>query len=138
MKATTPLLLAVFLMPLAGVAQQDPRARLLEVLPGHIAADVMSHVGAAHAQRLPSGALVNVALEGITKGRSGEEVLAAVELLVGDLSRARDALDASGRAPATVSSKLRRLPCAWVSMGRPSAPSLDPSRPADRWPSRSR
>ncbi|MEX2473404.1 MAG: hypothetical protein WEA34_14540 [Gemmatimonadota bacterium] len=98
MKATTFSLLALLSMPLAAGAQQDPTERLLEVLPEHIATDVMSRVAAAHEQGLPQNALTNVALEGITKGRSGEEVLAAVELLVADLSRARDALGASGRA----------------------------------------
>jgi hypothetical protein len=98
MKTMTVSLLAVLAMPLAAGAQQDPTERLLEVLPEHIAADVMLHVGAAHEQGLPANAVRNVALEGVTKGRSGEEVLAAVELLVGDLSRAREALGASGRA----------------------------------------
>lgn len=98
MKTTTFSLLAVLAMPLAAGAQQDPTERLLEVLPEHIAADVMQRVGAAHDQGLPSAAVRSVALESVTKGRSGEEVLAAVELLVGDLSRARDALGTSGRA----------------------------------------
>ncbi|MDZ7778426.1 MAG: hypothetical protein U5R14_00625 [Gemmatimonadota bacterium] len=97
MKTTAFSLVAALLMPLSALAQQDPAERLLEGLPEEVAADVMARIEAAPAQGLPSDALAHAALEGITKGRSGEEVLSAVELLVGDLGRARDALRESGR-----------------------------------------
>ncbi|MEX2467889.1 MAG: hypothetical protein WD995_13350 [Gemmatimonadota bacterium] len=99
MKTTMYALIAALVLPLSANAQQDPTERLLEVLPQDIAADVLSHVAAARDQGLPPNAVANIAMESITKGRSGEEVLAAVELVVGDLGRARDALSASGRAP---------------------------------------
>ncbi len=53
----------------------------------------------ARARELPTQAVANLALEGVAKGRSAEEVLAAVELLVGEMGRAQDALQAAGRAP---------------------------------------
>jgi hypothetical protein len=97
MKTTAVSLAVALLMPLSAAAQQDPTERLLEVLPEEIAADVVTRIESARSQGLPPAAISNVALEGIAKGRSGEEVLAAVELLVGDLGRARDALSESGR-----------------------------------------
>ena len=98
MKTTALSLAVALLMPLSAAAQQDPTERLLEALPAEIAADVITRMESARSQGLPPSAIANVALEGIAKGRSGEEVLAAVELLVGDLGRARDALGESGRA----------------------------------------
>lgn len=97
MRTTSISLAVALLMPLAAAAQQDPTERLLDVLPAEIAADVVTRMGSARSQGLPQAAIANVAMEGIVKGRSGEEVLAAVELLVGDLGRARDALSESGR-----------------------------------------
>ena len=80
-------------------AQQDPSERLAQVLPPEVAAAVLERIEDARLRALPTGALANVALEGVAKGRSADEVLAGVELLVGDMGRAREALLTSGRAP---------------------------------------
>ena len=88
---------AVALFPLAVAAQQDPVGRLSEVLPPDMVEQVLGRVESARAMDLPTQAVANLALEGVAKGRSAEEVLAAVELLVSDLGRAREALQASGR-----------------------------------------
>jgi hypothetical protein len=98
---TRGALVALALMPASLTAQQDPLDRLAEVLPPEVAAQVIERVEGARSRELPTQALANLALEGVVKGRSSAEVLAAVELLVADMGRAQAALQAAGHAPAT-------------------------------------
>lgn len=93
------VLLLATLLPAGLVGQQDPVDRLTEVLPAEVATRVLEQVEAARARALPTTAVANLALEGIAKGRSGADVLSAVETLVGDMSTAQDAIQAAGRAP---------------------------------------
>ena len=93
-------LLAAVLLPVSVAAQQDPSERLAELLPPEVSAQVLERIEAAQGRELPTQAVANLALEGVAKGRSAAEVLAAVELLVGDMGRAQDALQAAGRVPA--------------------------------------
>ena len=100
MKRTAYLLVAA-LLPVSAAAQQDPSERLTEVLPPEVSAQVLERIETARVRELPTQAVANLALEGVAKGRSAEVVLAAVELLVGDMGRAQDALlQAAGRVPA--------------------------------------
>ncbi|MDH3272827.1 MAG: hypothetical protein OEN56_15920 [Gemmatimonadota bacterium] len=92
-------LAAVALLPVSVSAQEDPVTRLSEVLPPEVSELVVQRVEEARARELPGQALARLALEGVAKGRSGEEVLSAVEALAVDLGRARSALAAAGRAP---------------------------------------
>jgi hypothetical protein len=94
------LALAALCTPSAALAQQDPLERLAEVLPDQVREQVLARVAEARARELPEQAMANLALEGIAKGRSGEEVLAAVEILVADMGRAQEALQAAGHPPA--------------------------------------
>jgi hypothetical protein len=93
------LVAAVALIPMSVAGQQDPILRLSEVLPPDVADQVISRVESARAMGLPTQAVANLALEGVAKGRGAAEVLAAVELLVADLGRGREALLSSGRTP---------------------------------------
>ncbi len=95
----TFLAAALALAPVTVVAQTDPVERLREVLPPDVAEQVVTRVEAARARGLPEQAMANLALEGVAKGRSAAEVLAAVELLVGDMGRAQEALRAAGHVP---------------------------------------
>ena len=70
---------AVALMPVSAAAQQDPSERLTEVLPPAVAEQVLEHIESARARELPTQAVANLALEGVAKGRSAEEVLARIE-----------------------------------------------------------
>jgi hypothetical protein len=88
------------LAPAAARAQVDPLQRLAEVLPPEVADQVLARVEAARARDLPAQAMANLALEGVAKGRGAAEVLAAVELLVADMGRAQEALQAAGRQTA--------------------------------------
>jgi hypothetical protein len=97
----TLCIVAAALIPVSAAAQQDPVERLGQVLPPEMAAQVMGRVESARAMDLPTQAIANLALEGVAKGRSAEEVLAAVELLVNDMGRAREALQAAGHTPAS-------------------------------------
>ena len=99
MKRSAYILLVTALLPAGLAGQEDPTERLSQVLPADVARQVMDQVEAARAQALPEEAVANLALEGVAKGRSGEEVLTAVEALVSDLTAAQDALAAAGRAP---------------------------------------
>jgi hypothetical protein len=74
----------------ATVRAQD--ARLTERLDGATAAQVQQVVDSARKAGLPSEPLVQKALEGSTLGASGDRIVAAVEALHGQLSRARNAL----------------------------------------------
>lgn len=95
----TAYMLAVALLPVSAAAQQDPSERLAEVLPPEISAQVLERIETARARALPVQAMANFALEGVAKGRSADEVLAAVDLMVGDMGRAQDALQSAGRVP---------------------------------------
>ncbi|HUG38290.1 MAG TPA: hypothetical protein VML54_15135 [Candidatus Limnocylindrales bacterium] len=95
----TIYMLAAALVPVSAAAQEDPSQRLAEVLPPDVAAQVLDRIEAARAGELPAQAVANLAMEGVAKGRSGAEVLAAVEALVGDMGVAREALQAAGRPP---------------------------------------
>lgn len=80
-------------------AQTDPVARLAEVLSPDVASLVRERMEAAQGQALPGEAMAELALEGVAKGRSADEILAAVEALAGDMGRAASALAAAGRSP---------------------------------------
>jgi hypothetical protein len=94
------VLLATLVVPTVAMAQTEPTDGLLERLPPEVAAQVAGIVAEAGSRGLPEQALANLALEGIAKGRSGDEVLAAVQTMVGDMGRAADAIRAGGRPPA--------------------------------------
>jgi len=99
MNRLVPILM-IALAPAALGAQQDPVELLPEVLPAELAAQVAERIEAARARALPAQSLANLALEGVAKGRTSTEVLAAVDLLLADLGRADAAFRAAGRAPA--------------------------------------
>jgi hypothetical protein len=87
--------LAGLLMALpAGLRAQD--RRLAERLDPVTANSVQHLVDSARAGSLPTEPLVQKALEGSTMGASGDRIRAAVEALLAQLGRARDAL--GGRA----------------------------------------
>lgn len=92
-------LLLAAVLPMAALAQQDPVSRLEEVLPPELAAQVISRVEHAEELELPTQAVANLALEGVAKGRSADEVLAAVDVLVADMGRAREALESAADRP---------------------------------------
>ena len=102
---TTVMVAATLLViPATAVAQDDVISRLREVLPADVRDRVIARVEEALAHGLPGQAIANLALEGVAKGRSGAEVLAAAEALAGDLSVARDAVAQHGHqaAPAEI------------------------------------
>ena len=88
------VLLGFFAAVPAGLEAQD--RRLAERLDPVTAASVQHLVDSARASSLPTEPLVQKALEGSTMGASGDRIRAAVQALVGQLGRARDAL--GGRA----------------------------------------
>jgi hypothetical protein len=96
----TVCMLAAALLPVSVAAQQDPSELLAEVLPPDVVEQVLEQIEAARSRELPTQAVANLALEGVAKGRSAEEVLAAVQALVGDMGNAHEALQAAGRPPA--------------------------------------
>ena len=99
-KRTVLLSLLAALVPVSAAAQTDPVDRLAEVLPPEVASLVLERVEAARARAIPAAAIADLALEGAVKGRSPEEILAAVDALAGDMARASSALAAAGRIPA--------------------------------------
>jgi hypothetical protein len=74
----------------AGLRAQD--RRLAERLDPVTATSVQHLVDSARSSSLPTEPLVQKALEGSTMGASGDRIRAAVEALLGQLGRARDAL----------------------------------------------
>jgi hypothetical protein len=96
MKRIACLLFMICFVPAQATAQQVLSERLTEVLPPEIAMQVLAQIESAGQEGLPAQAMANVALEGVAKGRSASEVLASVELLGADLSRARQALESGG------------------------------------------
>lgn len=99
MKHIFLLLAAVATLPLSTAAQQDPIERLSQVLPAEMAEQVLARVEDAREMSLPTQAVANLALEGVAKGRSAAEVLAAVELLVADMGRALEAMQSARHDP---------------------------------------
>lgn len=87
------------LLPAGLLAQGLPVAQLEDALPEDIFVQVMEQVQHAQARALSGESVANLALEGVAKGRSGEDVLAAVEAHVADLGQAHDAIQAAGLAP---------------------------------------
>jgi len=96
-RAYTALLMV--LVPTVATAQEAPVERIRAALRDEVAAQVIEVVEEARARSLPDQAVANLVLEGVAKGRSGEEVLGAAQSLVGDLTRAQDAIRSGGRAP---------------------------------------
>jgi hypothetical protein len=71
----------------------------MEVVPLEVAQDVTAVVSDATSRGLPGLTIANRALEGVAKGRSGEEVRAAAHALSHDLVDARNAFLEAGRTP---------------------------------------
>lgn len=94
-KLFTFLLLAPGLL----AAQERPVERLRGMLPASVAEDVIAAVQDALARGLPGEAIAQLALQGVAKGRSGAEVLAAARILATELGAARNAIERSGRQP---------------------------------------
>ncbi len=100
MKAMERGVLVMLLVLMPGfLFAQEPVERLREVLPGAVGDQVVALVEDAMSRGLPGGAVANLALEGVAKGRTGEEVLAAAQLFVSQLQAARIALETTGRSP---------------------------------------
>ena len=97
---TRGLLAALVLLPVAALAQQDPVERLRDVLPESVVDQVVAIVQDARARGLPEQAVASLALEGVAKGRSGEQVRQAAEALTAQLTAARGAFDVAGRPAA--------------------------------------
>jgi len=93
------IVLSLACLPSAAAAQQDSMARLADVLPASVREQVLDRIATARARDLPERAMANLALEGLAKGRSGADVLAAVEVLVADMGRAHEALQSAGHDP---------------------------------------
>ncbi len=77
------------------VAAQE--ARLQGRLPDEVRVQVDALLTQAREAGLPTEPLVDRALEGASKGASGERILAAVRRLAGELETARDALGPGAR-----------------------------------------
>ena len=75
---------------------QEPR--LQGRLPDDVRVEVDVVLTQAREAGLPTEPLVDRALEGATKGASGERILAAVRRLAGELETARDAMGPSARS----------------------------------------
>jgi hypothetical protein len=78
---------------------QEPTSRLREMLSAESADMVIAIVEDATARGLPGRAIATRALEGVAKGRSGTEVVAAARQLATQLDAAHDALRNAGRQP---------------------------------------
>jgi hypothetical protein len=96
---TSKLFTVLFLLPGAVAAQEDPTARLREVLPSSVAEEVIATVQEAVSRGLPGYAVANAALEGVAKGRSGEDIAGAARRLLSELAAAHDALRRGQREP---------------------------------------
>ncbi|MDZ7778488.1 MAG: hypothetical protein U5R14_00940 [Gemmatimonadota bacterium] len=82
-----------------GAQQRDAADRLGGRLPGDLESTVLERIRLADENGLPTTSLVDLALQGVIKGRDGAEVLEALDGLVADLGRARGALADAGAAP---------------------------------------
>lgn len=89
------LALSVLLL-VTTVAAQDPR---LARLDSTTRPQVEALMDSARSAGLPVEPLVQRALEGVTKGATGERIVIAVRRLAGDLGTARAALGASASSP---------------------------------------
>ncbi len=78
--------------PPVATQQVDPAARLAGRLSPDLEVAVLQRIEAATARSLPAGSLVDLALQGLVKARSGEEVLSALDRHLATLTMARDAL----------------------------------------------
>ena len=107
---TLKLFTILLLAPVLAVAQepighpgQDAAlaalAQLDEKLSPELAQKVRSIVTEATNRGLPGLAIANLALQGVAKGRSGEEVRAAAEAFARDLAGSRAAFSQAGRVP---------------------------------------
>lgn len=96
----TRLVVLVSFIPAGLLGQRDPVERLRQVLPAQTAEQVVATVQEARAQGLPADGVARLALEGVAKGRSGQETVTAARELVAQLAGARRALQDGGRAPA--------------------------------------
>lgn len=87
------VLLGLLLATSPATAQQvDPATRLAGRLPTDVEIAVLERIETARARSLPEGSLADLALQGVAKGRSAEEVLAALDQHLGALTTAREAL----------------------------------------------
>ena len=100
MRYAFSLILSAALLPMTLAAQEIPRERLENVLPPEASSRVLEQIEEARARGLPDNAIAALALEGVAKGRSAEEILDAVEALSTDMTRALEALERAGdRSP---------------------------------------
>ena len=98
--ALAPWLLAGLLIGATTVAaQEDPASRLEGRLPADIESHVLERVHRADALRLPTRPIADLALQGVAKGRSGADVLQALDAMLADLGMAREAVSDAGGAP---------------------------------------
>ena len=79
----------------------DQAARLAGRLPADVEAVVLERIATAEERALPSRALADLALQGVAKGRSADDVLRALDQQIGVLERAREALTGGGRGGST-------------------------------------
>ena len=91
--------IVLFALPRALNAQVD---RLAGRVDDPTRAAVTALVDSARASGVPATPLVNKALEGASKGASGERIVAAVRALAGDLAAARSALGRAATEPELV------------------------------------
>jgi hypothetical protein len=89
----------LMLLPTLLGAQQNAVDRLRQVLPAHIADQVIAIVTDATSRGLPGDAVADRALEARAKGRSGDEMVAAARSHSADLASARVALERGGHTP---------------------------------------
>ena len=90
MKRIALFLALASLVPASLAGQETLVERLQALLPDEaVAQQVIEQIQAAQASGLPAYAVANLALEGVVKGRSGEDVLDAVQSLVADMGRAQ-------------------------------------------------
>ncbi len=90
LRMTTLLLCLTLLRLPASAAAQDPR--LAARLDSATRVQVEAVVSSARGEGLPTEPLVQKALEGSSKGAPGPRIVMAVEGMLGDLRRAREAL----------------------------------------------
>jgi hypothetical protein len=90
---------ALAVLPDSLAAQDSPSDRVRDALPRPVAEVVLQRMASARASGLPDLPMANLALEGVAKGRSADEVLAAVESLADRMGQARDLLRSAERAP---------------------------------------
>lgn len=93
------VLIGLLIGATTAAAQQTPTARLEGRLPPDIESHVLERVQRADALRLPTRPIADLALQGVAKGRTGADVLQALDAMLADLGRARDALADAGGAP---------------------------------------